>query len=143
MRSPIVYATLIIVAAAVPIFLLPGLTGSFFRPLAVSYTLAIVASMAVALTVTPALALILLRKAPVERHESPLVKRLQRGYGAVLSRIVQRPKSAYAGCLVLVLAGVLVVAQPGSVAVPYLQGTRLPDALPHRAGHVGRPRRRG
>ena len=33
-RSPIVYATLIIVAAAVPIFLLPGLTGSFFRPLA-------------------------------------------------------------------------------------------------------------
>ena len=61
-RSPIVYATLIIVAAAVPIFLLPGLTGSFFRPLAVSYTLAIVASMAVALTVTPALALILLRQ---------------------------------------------------------------------------------
>ena len=37
-RGPIVYATLIIVAAAVPIFLLPGLTGSFFRPLAVSYT---------------------------------------------------------------------------------------------------------
>src|SRR6185437_5784078 len=48
-RGPIVYATLIIVAAAVPIFLLPGLTGSFFRPLAVSYTLAIIASMAVAL----------------------------------------------------------------------------------------------
>ena len=63
-RSPIVYATLIIVAAAVPVFLLPGLTGSFFRPLAVSYTLAIVASMVVALTVTPALALIMLGKAP-------------------------------------------------------------------------------
>jgi len=117
-RSPIVYATLIIVAAAVPIFLLPGLTGSFFRPLAVSYTLAIVASMAVALTVTPALALILLRKAPVERRESPLVKRLQRGYGAVLSRIVQRPKSAYAGCLVLVLAGVLVVVNLGQSLFP-------------------------
>jgi CzcA family heavy metal efflux pump len=117
-RSPIVYATLIIVAAAVPIFLLPGLTGSFFRPLAVSYTLAIVASMAVALTVTPALALILLRKAPVERHESPLVKRLQGGYSAVLSRIVQRPKSAYAGCLVLVLAGVLVVLNLGQSLFP-------------------------
>ena len=60
-RSPIVYATLIIVAAAVPVFLLQGLTGAFFRPLALSYTLAIVASMVVALTVTPALALILLR----------------------------------------------------------------------------------
>jgi len=46
-RKPIVYATLIIVAAAVPVFLLPGLTGSFFRPLAFSYTLAIFASMIV------------------------------------------------------------------------------------------------
>src|SRR6476469_9661332 len=58
-RSPIVYATLIIVAASVPVFLLAGLTGAFFRPLALSYTLAIAASMAVALTVTPALALLL------------------------------------------------------------------------------------
>ena len=56
MRSPIVYATLIIVVAAVPIFFLDGLTGVFFRPLAVTYTLAVLASMLVALTVTPALA---------------------------------------------------------------------------------------
>src|SRR6266702_2181001 len=40
-RSPIVYATLIIVAASVPVFLLAGLTGAFFRPLALAYTLAI------------------------------------------------------------------------------------------------------
>src|SRR5437870_11046612 len=60
-RRSIVYATLIIVAAAVPIFLLEGLTGAFFRPLAVSYWLAILASMVVALTFTPALCLILLR----------------------------------------------------------------------------------
>src|SRR4051794_12001826 len=72
-RAPIVYATLIIVAAAVPIFLLQGLTGAFFRPLALSYTLAIVASLGVAMTLTPALTLILLRKAPIERHESPVV----------------------------------------------------------------------
>mgnify|MGYP003694526157 CR=1 FL=1 len=60
-RGPIVYATLIIVAAAVPIFLLQGLTGAFFRPLALSYTLAIVASLLVALTVTPALGVDLAR----------------------------------------------------------------------------------
>ncbi len=53
-RGPIVYATLIIVAATVPIFFLDGLTGAFFRPLATSYTLAVMASMLVALTVTPA-----------------------------------------------------------------------------------------
>ena len=66
-RGPIVYATLIIVAAAAPVFFLQGLTGSFFQPLALSYTLAVLASMVVALTVTPALALILLAR----RHARP------------------------------------------------------------------------
>jgi CzcA family heavy metal efflux pump len=117
-RSPIVYATLIIVAAAVPVFLLQGLTGAFFRPLAVSYTLAIVASMVVALTVTPALCLILLRNAPVERHESPLVRRLQRGYTATLSRIIERPAGAYATFSVLTLAAVLVVPHLGQSLFP-------------------------
>ena len=59
-RGPIVYATLIIVAATVPIFFLDGLTGAFFRPLATCYTLAVMASMVVALTVTPAMAYIFL-----------------------------------------------------------------------------------
>ena len=117
-RGPIVYATLIIVAAAVPIFLLPGLTGSFFRPLAVSYTLAIIASMAVALTVTPALSLILLRRAPVERRESPLVKWLQRIYTAALSRIVERPRRAYAASGALVVIALLIVPQLGQSLFP-------------------------
>src|SRR5262249_61830957 len=84
-RSPIVYATLIIVAAAVPVFLLEGLTGAFFRPLAVAYTLAILASMVVALTVTPALALILLDRARVPRHESPLTRWPQRADKGLLA----------------------------------------------------------
>jgi Cu/Ag efflux pump CusA len=84
-RGPIVYATLIIVAAAVPVFLLQGLTGAFFRPLALSYTLAIVASLLVALTVTPALALILLGRSKIERRQSPVVGVLQRGYTAALA----------------------------------------------------------
>jgi len=117
-RNPIVYATLIIVAAAVPVFLLPGLTGSFFRPLALSYTLAILASMLVALTVTPALALIVLRKAPLRRRESPLVGWLQRGYTSTLSRIVTRPRRAYAGCLALVVVAVLIVPTLGQSLFP-------------------------
>ncbi len=117
-RGPIVYATLIIVAAAVPVFLLPGLTGSFFRPLAVAYTVAIFASMVVALTVTPALTFLLLRNTPVERRVSPLVGRLQRGYTALLSRILHRPAGAYAGGLVLVLAGFAVIPQLGQSLFP-------------------------
>ncbi|WP_344467828.1 efflux RND transporter permease subunit [Kitasatospora kazusensis] len=117
-RSPIVYATLIIVAAAVPVFLLHGLTAAFFRPLALAYTLAIVASMVVALTVTPALTLLFLRRAPLRRGQSPLVRWLQRLYTSVLSRIVARPRAAYAGFGVVILLGALVVPQLGQSLFP-------------------------
>jgi CzcA family heavy metal efflux pump len=117
-RSPIVYATLIIVAASIPVFLLTGLTGAFFRPLALSYTLAIVASMGVALTLTPALALILLRGAPIERRSSPLVRWLQRVYTAGLSRIIIRPVAAYLTFAVVTVAGVAVYPHLGQSLFP-------------------------
>jgi CzcA family heavy metal efflux pump len=117
-RSPIVYATLIIVAAAVPVFLLQGLTGSFFRPLALSYTLAIVASLLVALTVTPALALLLLSRTKIERRRSPLVGVLQRAYTAVLSRIVVRPVQAYATFALVTVVGVVLAPLLGQSLFP-------------------------
>ena len=117
-RSPIVYATLIIVAAAVPVFLLHGLTAAFFRPLAMSYTLAILASMAVALTVTPALTLILLDRAPLKRGQSPVVRWLQRGYTSVISRVVAKPVVGYSAFAVVVLLGALIVPQLGQSLFP-------------------------
>ena len=63
--------------ALLPVFFLGGLSGAFFRPLAISYALAVLASMVVALTVTPALACILLRKRQLADRESPLVRWLQ------------------------------------------------------------------
>src|SRR5215475_1159882 len=117
-RSPIVYATLIIVAASIPIFLLVGLTGAFFRPLALSYTLAIAASMVVALTVTPALSLLLLRGARIERRRSPLVSWLQNGYTAGLSRIIVRPVAAYATFAVITILGIAVYPQLGQSLFP-------------------------
>jgi CzcA family heavy metal efflux pump len=117
-RSPIVYATLIIVAASIPVFLLTGLTGSFFRPLALSYTLAIVASMAVALTLTPALTLLLLHKAPIERRTSPLVTWLQSGYTRLLKRIIGRPLAAYSTVAVVTLGGLLIYPQLGQSLFP-------------------------
>ena len=117
-RSPIVYATLIIVAASVPVFLLAGLTGAFFRPLALSYTLAIGASMVVALTVTPALALLMLRGAKIERRKSPLVSWLQKGYTAGLSRIIVRPVAAYATVAALTVLGIAVYPQLGQSLFP-------------------------
>ncbi|MGZ4479974.1 MAG: efflux RND transporter permease subunit [Nocardioidaceae bacterium] len=127
-RSPIVFATLIIVAAAIPVFLLQGLTGAFFRPLALSYTLAIVASMVVALTLTPALTLILLRNTPIERRESPLVRVLQRGCTWLLARVIRRPRFTYAGVLVVIALGVAVVPTMGQSLFPHFKE---PDFLIH------------
>jgi CzcA family heavy metal efflux pump len=127
-RSPIVYATLIIVAAAIPVFLLQGLTGAFFRPLALSYTLAIVASMVVAMTLTPALTLILLRNTPIERRDSPLVRVLQRGYTGLLTHVVRRPRWTYAGVLLVTALGVVLAPTLGQSLFPHFKE---PDFLVH------------
>jgi CzcA family heavy metal efflux pump len=119
-RSAIVYATLIEVVAVAPIFLLQGLSGSFFRPLVASYALALLASMVVALTVTPAMSLIFFRNPrSLEHRESPLVPWLRRGYGFLLSRIVNRPRRAYVAAGATALAGLL--------ALPFLGQSLLPS----------------
>jgi CzcA family heavy metal efflux pump len=118
-RNAIVYATLIEVIAIAPIFMLEGLSGAFFRPLATAYALALGASMIVALTVTPAMSLILFRNPrSLMQRRSPLVPPLQRGYEAVLRRIVHRPRRAYAAVAVATVAGVLALPLLGSALLP-------------------------
>jgi CzcA family heavy metal efflux pump len=120
-RSPIVFATLIIVAASLPVFLLQGLTGAFFQPLALAYTLAILASLVVALTVTPALTLILLREAPIERRESPVVRRLQRAYSGLLGRVIRRPGRVYAGTGALLVIALAILPTLGQGLLPHFK----------------------
>ena len=119
MRGPIVYATLIVVLAIVPVFFLEGLTGAFFQPLASSYALAVLVSLLVALTVTPAMSMILLRKAPLERRESPIARWLEGGYERLLERIIRKPLKSY------IAVGAVVAA--GAAVVPFLGQTLLPD----------------
>ncbi|MDN5853017.1 MAG: efflux RND transporter permease subunit [Actinomycetia bacterium] len=119
-RGAILYATIINLVAVVPVLFIEGLSGAFFRPLIASFALAVLASLVVALTVTPAMALLLLRNAPVERRGvPPLVRVLQRGYTAVLRRTVRSPKPAYA------TVGVLAVL--AAVVVPFLGQSLLPE----------------
>ena len=117
-RGAIIYATLIDAMTLLPVFLMEGLSGAFFKPLALSYALAVLASMVVALTVTPAMALILLRNAPLERRESPLVRWLHRGYDAVLSRIIRTPRPAYFTVGAIVLAGLVILPWLGQSLLP-------------------------
>jgi CzcA family heavy metal efflux pump len=118
-RGPIAYATLIALVAVVPLFFLQGEIAPFVPAIVLSYALAIVASMLVALIVTPALCLLLLAHAPLEHRESPVAKWLQRGYDRMLSGAISAPRRAYAGAGIVVLAGLL--------AIPFLDQSALPS----------------
>jgi CzcA family heavy metal efflux pump len=117
-RSAITYATVINVVAIVPVFFLQGLSGSFFQPLVLSYGLAVLLSMLVALTVTPALCLLLLSKGQLGRRESPLLRALKRGYSAILERLIRRPSPSIVTAAVLMLAGLLIYPTLGSQLLP-------------------------
>jgi CzcA family heavy metal efflux pump len=119
MRGSALFAMLIMLVAAVPVALLGGLTGAFSRPLVLSYALAVVASTVVALTVTPALGLLLLSSAPLKRRESPVVRRLQPRYDRTLAAVVGQPRWAYAAVAAMVLIGL--------ATLPIL---RTPELLP-------------
>ena len=144
-RSAVVYASLIVVLVFLPVFFLDGLAGAFFRPLALAYVLAILASLVVALTVTPALSLMLLRTAPAaSRRESPLVRWLQRLYARLLPRSSHGPsrptrRSAWSPSLAACAAR----RGSGQEFLPNFKETRLPDALGREAGHVARGDERG
>jgi CzcA family heavy metal efflux pump len=117
-RGAIIHATLIEVVAVVPVFFISGLAGAFFRPLILSYSLAVLASLVVALTVTPAMALVLLRNAPLERHQSPLVDRLHRGYERILAPVIRSPKPAFALVGVISVLGLAVIPRLGEELFP-------------------------
>ena len=104
-RSAVVYASAIVVLVFLPVFFLDGLMGTFFRPLALSYILSILASLAVALTLTPALSLMLLRGKALERKaDAPLVRVLKAGYRVLLPPLLRAPW-AVAGVLVVAFVG--------------------------------------
>jgi CzcA family heavy metal efflux pump len=116
-RTAITYATLINVVAIVPVFFLPGLSGAFFKPLVLSYGLAVFASMVVALTVTPALCLILLSSGHRQR-ESPLLRVLKHGYAAGLAGIIRTPRPAVGTAAVCLMAGIVVTPMLGQSLLP-------------------------
>ncbi len=94
-RSAVVYGSLIVIIVFVPVFMLPGLAGAFFRPLAFAYVTAVLASLLIALTVTPALALMLMRRS-THRADAPIVAHLKAVYRRVLPSMLGRPRRAAA-----------------------------------------------
>jgi HME family heavy-metal exporter len=81
-RPAMVFATVIIVLVFLPLMFLEGVEGRFFRPLGIAFVVSLIASLVVALTVTPALCRYLLHAEPSERElrDGFLVRGLKRVY---------------------------------------------------------------
>jgi CzcA family heavy metal efflux pump len=127
-RVAIFYATLINIVAVIPVMLVGGLTGAFFEPLAFAYGLAVLASMLVALTVTPALGLILLQNARLSPRDPPLMRVLKRGYAKLLNPVLRAPKLAFLIVPALIIAGIVIYPRVGQDLFPDFKE---PDFLIH------------
>ena len=123
-RSAVVYATFIVALVFLPVLTMSGVQGRLFAPLGAAYILAIVASLFVAMTITPALSYFLLPKATAAARETRFVAALKRRYVGVLSTISRAPRLILAVAVVLVLLA--------AAAIPFLGGEFLP---PLREGH--------
>jgi CzcA family heavy metal efflux pump len=119
-RTSIVFATLIIVLVFLPLFFLDGIEGRMLAPLGTSYVVALLASLAVAMTLTPALcAFVLPNSRAVEHGESRVAGWSQRLYAPLLDAALGRP------ALVLGLAAAAFLAS--LAVVPFLGRTFLPE----------------
>jgi Cu/Ag efflux pump CusA len=123
-RSAVVYATFAVALVFAPILTLSGLAGRLFAPLGIAYILSIMASLIVALMVTPALSLTLLGRHRAERSEPGVTQWLKARYVRVLASVERAPR--------LVIAVVVLMTALGIGAVPLFTTSFLPEL---REGH--------
>ncbi|WP_132255252.1 efflux RND transporter permease subunit [Methylobacterium segetis] len=125
-RTAVAYATFAVLLVFLPVLALSGVAGRLFGPLSLAYILAVVASLGVALTVTPALAMLLLTgRREADTREPPTMRWSRAAYAALLARINRHPR--------LVIASGLVLTLVGAGIAPFFGGTFLPDL---KEGHL-------
>ena len=112
-RGPLSYATLFILVSVAPVFFSKGLTATFLHPFVLSFAVAVLASMVVALVFTPALGWLLLRHGGPRPRADALRKRAGAAYAVLVSRAVRIPR--------VLLAAVCALGLVGLVAFPFLR----------------------
>ena len=123
-RGPMLYATAIVVLAALPALFMKGSSAAFFQPLIWSYIAAVLASLAVALTLTPVLALLLLANAPLtHRGESRVMSSLQDGFGRLVRGALGKPIATLLLAGVGVVIGVWVWSETERLLIPSFKET--------------------
>lgn len=131
-QASIVNATVIITIVFVPLFFLSGVEGRMLRPLGIAYIVSILASLAVALTLTPALSSYLLpgAKAMETEEESWISRTLKRAYEPTVEAVLRRSTPVLVGVVVLVVAAAGAFAGLGRAFLPEFQeGSLVVSAL--------------
>jgi len=131
-RDPILKATIIISIVFVPLFFLSGVEGRMLQPLGFAYIVSILASLVVAVTVTPVLCSFLLPEAPFmdRERESWLVEHLKRAYARTLKVVMRYPTAVTLAAAPLVVATLAVFPFLGRGFLPEFQeGTLTVSAI--------------
>jgi CzcA family heavy metal efflux pump len=115
-RSPIVYATFIVAAVFWPVLMMSGVNGRLFAPLGVAFILATLASLVVAITLTPALCYLLLARA--KATEPAYIVWLKRQHRRCLEAVSRRPKT--------VIGTTVAICVAAAAALPFFGGEFLP-----------------
>ncbi|HSI42894.1 MAG TPA: efflux RND transporter permease subunit [Methylotenera sp.] len=119
-RSSVVYATIIVALVFMPLLTLGGVAGKLFAPLGFAYIAAILASLAVALTLTPALCYLLLGTAKLENVDPPLIRNIKQWYVSLLYRIERHYKAITLSSLLLIALGLGILPLFKSQFIPAL-----------------------
>jgi len=119
-RGSVVFATLIVILVFLPLFALESVEGRLLWPIGFAYIIALVASLVVALTVTPALCSILLPRARsiLKGHDPWLIRTLKRIYRPLLSFSLNHSWMVLGASLLLVVAAGLSVSRMGRSFLP-------------------------
>lgn len=120
-RSSVVYATFIVALVFVPLLTLGGVAGRLFAPLGYAYILAILASLLVALTLTPALCYRLFGNRPVKHQDPPLIRRLKPFYSRLLAQVTTHFKPVAGSCAVICAISIGTAFGLGSKFLPQLR----------------------
>lgn len=107
MRSPIFFATAILLLAVLPMFFIEGISGAFVGPLALSYILALAASTLTALLVTPALSLMFLSTSSNIYRNSPALSSLITSSIKGVRQFIQKPMASYGTLAIIALVGIV------------------------------------
>lgn len=118
-RGAVVYATLSVILVFIPILTMSGLAGKLFAPMGFAYICAILASLVVALTVTPALSLILSRGSEEMEQPRRFTAGLRQRYEQLLERVEQHRGIVIGVAVILTIAGLALL--------PFLPSQFLPE----------------